>query len=95
MSSRLFTVKLGMADPSDHLLNSNSMQVGCAASAYSAEEALAQAQLVDLPHNGGSVLPLAAHGFLVGLLVIEGFSAQEPPVSQTPGMCTHSLCSGW
>lgn len=52
------------------------MQVNDAASAHGAEEALAQAQLVDLPHNGGLVLPLAAHGFLVGLLVIEGFSAQ-------------------
>ena len=60
------------------------MQVGNAASAYGAEEALAQAQLVDLPQNGGLVLPLAAHGFLVGLLVIEGISAQ----ATLPGQAT-------
>lgn len=77
------------------------MQVGNAASAYGAEEALAQAQLVDLPHNGGLVLPLAAHGFLVGLLVIEGISAQATLPGQatatTPGLYQdgHAACCCW
>lgn len=44
---------------------------GTGASSRGAEKALTEAQLVDLPNTGAFVLPLAAHSFLVGLLVIE------------------------
>ena len=47
------------------------MQAGDGLSPRAAETALARAQLVDLPNIGALVLPLAAHTFLVGLLVIE------------------------
>ena len=47
------------------------VQAGTAASSRGAEKALTEAQLVDLPNTGAFVLPLAAHSFLVGLLVIE------------------------
>ena len=47
------------------------MQAGNAKSARGAEMALTQAHLIDLPNTGALVLPLAAHTFLVGLLVIE------------------------
>lgn len=69
-------------------------QVGDAP-AHGAEEALTQAQLVDLPHSGGLVLPLAAHGFLVGLLVVEGYSTQASlPSSGTiaSGMAVSRAC---
>jgi len=47
------------------------VQAGTGASSRGAEKALTEAQLVDLPNTGAFVLPLAAHSFLVGLLVIE------------------------
>ena len=47
------------------------MQAGNGLSPRAADAALAGAQLVDLPNIGALVLPLAAHTFLVGLLVIE------------------------
>ena len=47
------------------------VQAGNGASSRGAEKALTEAQLVDLPDTGAFVLPLAAHTFLVGLLVIE------------------------
>ena len=53
-----------------------------------AEKALAEAQLVDLPNTGAFVLPLAAHGFLVGLLVLEQVARppeQAPCTSSTAG----------
>lgn len=47
------------------------LQAASGNSSRGAEKALAEAQLVDLPNTGAFVLPLAAHSFLVGLLVIE------------------------
>ena len=48
-----------------------------------AEKALAEAQLVDLPNTGAFVLPLAAHGFLVGLLFLEQVARPSEPAPCT------------
>ena len=58
------------------------LQAGSGDASRGAEKALAEAQLVDLPNTGAFVLPLAAHSFLVGLLVIEQI-VQSP--DQTSG----------
>lgn len=56
--------------------------------ANGAEKALADAQLVDLPNTGAFALPLAAHGFLVGLLVLEQI------VWPKPALCTNMMQTG-
>lgn len=59
------------------------MQAGNGHSSRGAEKALAEAQLVDLPNTGAFVLPLAAHSFLVGLLVIEQIAQASDEVPDT------------
>lgn len=63
---------------------------GTGASSRGAEKALTQAQLVALPNTGAFVLPLAAHSFLVGLLVIEQIALVPlQPFSGSPLVVHH------
>lgn len=55
-----------------------------------AEKVLADAQLVDLPDTGGFVLPLAAHGFLVGLLVL-----QQVVCPSSQALCSNNVQTGY
>ena len=59
------------------------LQAGNGQYSRGAEKALTEAQLVDLPNTGAFVLPLAAHTFLVGLLVIEQLAPPIQPVPST------------
>lgn len=67
------------------------LQAGACASSRGAERALTQAQLVDLPNTGAFVLPLAAHSFLVGLLVIEQIALAPHLPSAHPKLAIQPL----
>ncbi|KAL3132741.1 hypothetical protein ABBQ32_009244 [Trebouxia sp. C0010 RCD-2024] len=75
---------LDSQDPLDDL--DGTLSLGLVANG--AEKALADAQLVDLPNTGAFALPLAAHGFLVGLLVLEQI------VRPKPALCTNMMQTG-
>lgn len=57
-----------------HERRENTLTLG---NSNAAEESLIKAELVELP-DGGLVLPLAHHQFLVGLLFLEEASAPSP-----------------